>query len=350
MRSDSNHCYAASLILGLFFAGCGGAWKPATLAPDDLQTRMMRYQQTRLHQRIFFVGIARGHDLQDATERAYGEISRQLTWLPEGAPDLLVGLYRVDRTGTDSQGQIHVLAVLEREAAARKCHQLKRETLASLGKELTRCRLLLDAGEAADARACAAGAGDLKERARTLHAAQYAAEGDPAPGFAPSEAAKLRKLKVRLDETAMRRRAVLVHVIKIVDRRRGDLNAQVQQVVTGVGLRLAPGNIGQRMVKRALAGDSGRAAAAGKAAGAGYIIIGKINVEFLGSEMGQHFARAMGRVLILETESGKVLAEVNVGPFKGGHITRKDACDTAVKNVISAAGRELAERLKNITM
>jgi hypothetical protein len=96
----------AALVLVTLTSGCGRGSR------DEVRRQLMQHQQIKRHQRLFYVGIGEGGALEEATQAAYDEITRQLTWLPAGSRDLLRGLYRVDRTATDRDGRVHLLAVL----------------------------------------------------------------------------------------------------------------------------------------------------------------------------------------------------------------------------------------------
>ena len=336
-------CSSLAMALGFLLAGCGGAIHQSPHSPNDLQMKMMRYQQVMLHQRLFYVGIARAYNLQSATEQAYAEITKQLTWLPTGAPDLLVGLYRVDRTATDTEGNVHVLAVLEREDAGNHCRRLRDESRRTMGKDLTRCRLLLDAGETTEARECLADASRLLYRARTLHKASYSAVGDPAPAFVSHNSGDLQRLKDRISAASTRKRSVLIQVHKIVDGRYlGDINPEIAKVVSASGLKIASGTIARRQVDRALAGSTSAISAEGKKTGAGYIVVGKVDARFIGSEMGQYFATGNARLKVIETEGGRTMAELNSGTIKGGHISRDKALLRAAENAIKAVNVKLS--------
>ena len=335
--------------LSLSLVGCGGPAHQGALAASELRAKMMRYQQVHLHQRLFFVGIAQGTNLQIATSGAYKEIIRQLTWLPPGSRHLLGGLYRVDRSATDSEGSIHVLAVLEREAAASHMRRLRDEKLQNLRNDLLRCRQRLESGEIAATRTCLPLAKKKLRSARDMHIAAIAAVGDQALATPLPEESELRELSKRLDSTLTRNRSVLVHVLRIVDRRqKGDLNAYIQTLVSASGMKLVSGGISPRQVMEAMSGSTASVAAAGKKTGAGYLIVGNVKSRFIGSEMGQYFAMASGRLKIIETLGGRTVVELSTGDVKGGHISRRYALNKAADAAIKELSIRLKDKLKHL--
>jgi len=333
-------CLAA--VIGLFFAGCIGAAHNGHFSPDVLQTKMMRYQQVKLHQRLFYVGFARAHNLQTATDLAYQEITRQLTWLPSDAQDILIGLYRIDRTATDSEGAIHVLAVLDREAASHHLRRLRDENRQNLGKEIEGCRQYLNAGEPGEARDCFELCSRQIRRVISLHKASYSAVSDPSPTYNLKEIKDLQSIKERLSAMMTRKRSALVHVLRVSNQRHmGDFNPMFQEVLSSGGLKLASGAISRKLVHEALEGTTDRISEKGKKAGAGYLVVGQVKTKFTGSEMGQYFATSTARLIVLETEGGRILKEMTSGMIKGGHVSRMQACNKASEKAVRVLKRKL---------
>ena len=92
---------ALVLASALSLLGCPPT---GSLPREEVRRKLLQYQGVKFHQRQFFVGIAHGANLEAATQTAYQEITRQLTWLPAGSQDLLRGMYRVDRSATEVVG------------------------------------------------------------------------------------------------------------------------------------------------------------------------------------------------------------------------------------------------------
>jgi len=273
-------------------------------------------------------------------------ITRQLTWLPEASRGLLRGLYRVDRTATDREGRIHLLAVLEREAAAAHLGRLAFEQRGKAKAALNDCRRQLQAGELASARSQIALIEGQIGQIRTLLAAARAAVGDqarPAPFPEEQEAAEL---KARISEGEARRRTVLVHVLRIVDGTlTGDLTTSFRTVVSQRGLRVAHGNLSEGQVNAALEGTTRPLAEMARTQGAGYVVVGRVAARFSSEDMGQFFAWASGQIRLIETTSGRTVADLSYDHIKGGHISRGQACDQAISNAVSKLATELQQKL-----
>lgn len=327
---------------------CGPKGPPA----DEVRRRLLQRQQVKLHQRLFFVGVADGATLDEATQAAYADITRQLTWLPEGSRHLLQGMYRVDKNLPDSRGRIHVLAVLEREAAAAHLRKLASERQGSLKVALDVCERLIKDGDVPRTRACLAERVESKVVAvRQLLAASRAAVGDPArptPFAGEKRAADLAR---RVKAGEVRGRSVLVHVISVVDgKQRGDLNAAFGRVVTTRGLKLASGaTVLPLQVELALKDNTADIAKTGKLAGAGYAVVGKVEAKFSSEDSGQFFAWARGRIRLLETTAGKAVADFSYDQIKGGHISRQQACERALQNAVAKLTRDLDSKLAGLT-
>ncbi len=332
------------MVAALVWAAAGCGPPGGALAADELRTKMLRYQQNHLHQRKFYVGVAQGADLQAATGLAYDAITRQLTWLPSSSSrDVLRGLYRVDRSATDSSGEVHVLAVLEREAAASHLRRLRDEQRATLRLSLISCREKVNTADREGARRCVRDLSALVVQARDLHVAARAALGDEVRATPLPEEGQVKALTLRFGSAETMGKSMLVRVVKVTGGRRlGDLTPTFQTVVSEAGRKLASGSINTRQVIQALAGNTRGVAAAGKRAGAGYVLVGRVRATFSGSEMGQYFAHAGARLKVIETVSGRTVKELSSDNVKGGHISRRQALDKAVSNAV----KELTPKLR----
>jgi hypothetical protein len=331
----------AALVLVTLTFGCGGRG-----SRDEVRRQLMQHQQVKRHQRLFYVGIGEGGALEEATQAAYDEITRQLTWLPPGSRDLLRGLYRVDRTATDRDGRVHLLAVLEREAAAAHLQRVAVEKRAALKGTLNDCRRKLEAGELGGARKCVGGADQQVQLVRQLLAASKAAVGDPARPQPFPEEKEAAELTAKVSESAARGRTVLLHVLRVVDGQlTGDLDAEFRTVVSGSGFRLADGSVNTSQVNGALEGNTKALADAGRAAGAGYVVVGRVAARFSSEEMGQYFAWARGQVRVVETTSGRTVADLSYDKIKGGHVSRQQACERAIEHAVSRLQAELNRKL-----
>ncbi len=328
--------------LGLLVAGCGPppggrtGPPPGALPADQLRVKLKRYQQTERHERKFLVGLAEGDDLQQTTRRAFAAIDRQLRWVPRGGLHLLSGLYRVDKSPQDSDGRFHVLAVLDRVAAGDHLRGKRDERLERLRTAIAACRKKADACDLSGARVCLEGLETPLREARDVHLASRAMEGDSSRSPMPAEG-RIEALKGRLHKAEANRKSMLVQVFRTVDgKAAGDLNAGLQAVVSGGGLKLASGAVSAGQVKQALAGNTSAVALAATGAGAGYVLVGRVDVKYAGSEMGQYFAFAAGQVKVVDTVCGRTVLQLTLPRTKGGHISRRQACDKAASNALSA--------------
>jgi hypothetical protein len=324
--------------------GCG---RPS---PDEAQRQLLKHQQIKRHNRLFFVGLARGSTNEDATRSAYAEITRQLTWLPKDGRAMLEGLYRVDRVMVDDEGQVHVLAVLERQAAADHLKQVVEKERAGLATLIKRCERHLDAGQLKTARSCAEPVKGNVKKVRDLSSAAQAAVGDsPRPAAFP-EQAWATKLSSRLDQAGARSKVLLVRVLRVIDgRQAGNLDVQFGRVATRRGYRLADGRLSRQQVEGALSGETAAAVAeVGRKSGAGLVVLGQVVGRFSSEESGQFFAWARGQLRILETTAGKVVGELSHEQIKGGHVSRKQACERAVDNAATQLESALSAKLSEL--
>jgi hypothetical protein len=330
-------------------AACPSTTTSSGLPRDELRRKLLQYQETKFHQRQFFVGVAHGATLEQATDSASAEITRQLTWLPTGSQGLLRGMYRVDRSATDSEGSVHVLAVLEREAASAHLRKLCRDVEASASLRLVACRKQLRAGEVAAAQACLAAATEEVTKARDLMAASRAAVGDQSRRTflaAEEEASALAK---ELSTSQATRRSVLVRVLKKIDgRASGDLDAEFAAVCTNAGLKRASGVLSAARVSEALGGSTDGLLGVARTAGAGYVLVGEIAAQFSSEDSGQFFSFAVGSLRLIETTGGRSVAEISCKDVKGGHISRRQANEKAVGEATAQLKRELQAKLATL--
>jgi len=332
-------------ILASLLAGCGTGAAPA----EEVRRELLRYQQVKRHNRLFFVGIAQDASFEKARAEAFAEITRQVTWLPEKRRGVLEGLYRVDRVITDRSGELHLLAVLERQAAADHLQRLSGERRAELKVTLADCARRLEAGQLKQARSCVSPVEGKLEQIRELLAASRAALGDPPRAQPFPEEDEARKLSARLGDAKTRGGVVLVYVLREVDGSvTGDLNAELGQVVSRQGLRLAGATVPQRVLEQALTGSTEGIAAIGRKAGAGYVVAGQVKARFSSEESGQFFAWARGELKVIETTAGKTVAELSNEQIKGGHVTRQQACDRAIDNAVARLKDQLKRELSKL--
>jgi len=321
-------------------SGCPGtSGGSAPLPSAELRRKLLDYQQVKFPQRQFVVGLGAGATLELATATAFGEITRQLTWLPAGSQDLLRGMYRIERSATDEGGQVQALATLERDAANSHLRRLAREAEQAAAGRLPECEKSLGAGELDAAERCLAqGAAELA-RAADLFAAARAAVGDQALRAPLEPEARYAELRRRVSSSRTDRGSVMVAVQRVIDgRAAGDLSGEFARVVTDSGLKRADGTA---------ASLSGAALLkAARQAGAGYVIVGKVQGRFSSEDSGQYFSFAEGALRLLETVSGKVLAELSCSDVKGGHISREKATEKAVREAVSQLGAQLGGKLR----
>ena len=326
-------------------SGSGSGGGPA----EEVRRQLLRHQQVKRHGRLFYIGIAEDDALQQATRTAYAAITRQLTWLPARQQGVLEGLYRVDRAITDRDGRVHLLAVLERQAAADHLRRLAGERRVHVKATLTTCERRLQAGEAKQASACIEPAQAELEQIRELLAASRAAVGDP-PDRAPfPEEEQASALARKIADAGTRGRVVLLRVERVVDGKpAGSLDAEFGQVVSERGFRLADGTLTRGQVEDLLSGRVKQVAEGVRAAGAGYIIVGRVKARFSSEDSGQFFAWASGQLRVIETTSGKTVAELSHDQIKGGHISREQACERAIDNAVSQLQSALKQKLATL--
>jgi hypothetical protein len=334
------------VVLGVtLVAACGerGPVGPGGASPEEVRRRLVEYQGRRFSHRQFFVGVASGPSLDQATGVAFRDITRQLTWLPSGSQDMLRGMYRVEQQAADSSGTLHVLAALERESAAATLRKLSREADSQATAELAKCRHGFAAGELEQAKVCLEGANQRVARARDLLTAARAAVGDEDRRSTLDAEAAAAHLAQKLALAQTRRRSALLHVVREMDGAAdGDLDGEFSALLSDRGLRRVSAEISTAAVQRALAGSPGAVLQAAKHAGAGFAIVGRVQARFRSEDTGQYFSMAQGAIQVIETIGGRILAEVSCSDVKGGHISRQQANERAVR----AAVTELKSRLR----
>jgi hypothetical protein len=337
----------ALLLAPLALAACP---PPGGGAPDDVRRTLLQYQGLRLHDRQFFVAIARGATLEAATEEAFRELTRKLTWLPAGSQEMLRGMYRVERTASDSAGGVQVLAALEREAAEAHLRALYQQEDSAAVNALRECQRLLKAGEAAQASRCLERERARVARARELRAASRSAVGDharPAPIASELLAAELGS---ELGSTQTGRRSFLLRILREVDGAAdGDLDDELSPTLIDRGLRRAQGELAAGAVAGALAGNAEAALAAARRLQAGYLVAGRVRARFSSEDSGQFFSFAEGTVRVIESTAGRILLEVSCKDVKGGHISRRAANERAVREAVKLLREQLRAKLPAIT-
>jgi|GEM_PF-6387619 hypothetical protein len=331
-------------------SGNGGNGQTTTadkLSRDDLRQRMRRYQHVKFHQRQFYVGIAEGSNLAQATRQAKNRIRGQLKWLPRGADHLLRGLYRVARSGTDNNGRVHVLAVLDREMTGAHLGKLAKQADGAADAQIDRCVRLYKASELAGAKSCARKTGPMIRRARDLYTAARAAVGDPATTIRIPAADRLAKLRSDLSDSQARRRWVMIQVIDKLGGNRPQHNiTPYTAAATGAGWKVvgAMASIGE--IKRALASSAEDLIQTARLKRAGLLLVGKVKASFSGEEDGFFYAQASGRLRLYNVVSGRILSELTVPGLKAGHISRGKAVNKAANQVRQRLKRKLVTALQ----
>jgi hypothetical protein len=342
--------YSSPLFLLVAFCACSGTTQSTGALPrEEVRRKLLRYQEVQLHQRQFFVGLAAAATLDRATEAAYQEITRQLTWLPAGSQDMLRGMYRVDRSAQDSSGDVHVLAVLEREAAAAYLRKQAREVEEPVRVKLQGCQSQLKAGELQSAQACLEEGKRQLARVRELITAARAAVGDLArPTLLPAEELA-EKLEGQITGGQTQRRSALIHVLRELDgQAAGDLDGELASMCTDLGLKRVSADIPAAVVRQALEGRASGLLSLARSAGAGYAIVGAIKGRFSSEDSGQFFSFADGGLKVFESTGGRIVAEVACQEVKGGHISRQQANEKAVKEALVRLKGQLQAKLNAI--
>ena len=88
--------------------------------------------------------------------------------------------------------------------------------------------------------------------------------------------------------------------------------------------------------------------AAAREAGAGYAVVGQVKGRFSSEEGGQFFAWARGQLRVIETAAGKIVGELSHEQIKGGHVSRKQACERAVDNAAAQLSAALKAKLAEL--
>ena len=335
----------------LLVTACPSGGSSASLSGAELRRRLLDYQGTRFPQRQFVVGLGAGPTLEAATQSAFGEITRQLTWLPAGSQDLLHGMYRVERSATDTDGQVQALASLERDEASSHLRRLGREAEQLAANRLLDCRRLLHAGEIEQTDACLTRGEAELSRASDLIAVAQAAVGDSAPALRAALPTQAQYAELRRQSSAGRisRRSVLVHVIKEVDGRiAGDLDETFAPAATESGFKRIQADLGTEVTSKALAGGTAALLQLAHRTGAGYALVGRVRSRFSSEDSGQYFAMADGVLKLLETTGGRSVVELACNDVKGGHISREQALDKAVSEAVQRLLLALRPRLREL--
>jgi len=326
--------------------GCG-----TRLSAEEAQRLLLKHQQVKRHTRVFYVGLASAATMDSATGAAFAEITRQLTWLPKSGRHMLEGLYRVDRALSDRDGQVHVLAVLERQAAADHLATVVRKRRAKLAGTLQGCSRRLKRGELKQARRCMEPVkGELSQIGELTAGAQAAVGDSPRRAEIPEERLA-KELGAQLAAADSRSKVMLVRVLRVIDGQpAGNLDVRFGRVVTTGGYQVVDGRITHHQIEAVLArGGGARAVAeAARTAGAGYAVVGQITARFSSEEGGQYFAWARGQLRVIETAAGKIVGELSHEQIKGGHVSRKQACERAVDNAATALQAVLKAKLAEL--
>ncbi|MBW2732875.1 MAG: hypothetical protein JRH20_10830 [Deltaproteobacteria bacterium] len=103
----------------------------------------------------------------------------------------------------------------------------------------------------------------------------------------------------------------------------------IEQGMTRAGMQPAP----QRM-ESAHAADPTLAMMQASKLRAAKVLLAVVNGKFLASEDGEFYAQSACNYRVIDAISGKVLKSRRFGPFKSGHITRKNAVAKAIDTCI----------------
>jgi hypothetical protein len=348
-----NRTLGATLLL-LLLPACSGGGAIGSSGPlpgAELRRKLLEFQASRYPARQYVIGLGSGATLEAATQAAFGEVTRQLTWLPAGSQDVLRGMYRVVRSATDADQQIQALTALERDGASTYLQKLSREAEQAARDRLPDCRRALEAGEIDQAEACLArGNADLV-RASDLLVAARAAVGDAQIGPRAPLPTQVAYGDLARQSSAGKtgRRSLLLHVVKEHDgRAAGDLDETFAPAALESGFKRLAGELGSDVTGKALGGSPAALLKAARASGAGYALVGRVRAHFSSEEMGQYFAMASGVVKLIETVGGRSVVELSCQDVKGGHISREQALDKAVKEATRRLLEQLRPRLKEL--
>jgi hypothetical protein len=320
-------------LLGVGLLGCAGeASSRSDLSPEQARRKLLEYQGSRFHQRQFFVGTGEASTLDAATAQAHEAITKQLIWLPSTSQGLLVGMYRVERSVIDRDGSVHVLATLERDAAASHLRRLALENEAQGRHELEGCQKLFKASEIARARECLSQTNLKISAARDLFAASRAVIGDPAQQAALPEEGTAVELKQTIDKRSFSANTVVLRILEYIDGNLvGDRDTDFFSMLQESGYSRIVAQIPTSEIEMALSEKPEALVRTAQSASAGYAIAGRVTARFSSEDHGQFFSFAEGILRVFEVTSGRAVAEAACNGIKGGHVSRLEASKKASK-------------------
>lgn len=307
---------------------------------EDVKRSLLHEQQVRFHGRLFFVGLAWGPTLEAATQSAYNDIAHQLGWLPASSQTILQGI-RVERSVPDSQGNIHLLATLEREFVARELRRLAQEKQTQLHRDMPLCESRILAGEMHESRQCLQQLKAKLDLTRDLLAAAQTALGEPERAIVLSEIDTWNKLNAVFHKQCLEGRTVMLGVFRAPGET-PDITETLSRSVTQSGMKLLPVLFESHDVERFFAGDPSAILKRLRQEGVGYAVLGHIRSQFSEALQGQFFSMASGVLRVLRTTDGKILKEMSLENVKGGHLSKQKATEKATQH--------LAERLCDLLL
>jgi len=117
---------------------------------------------------------------------------------------------------------------------------------------------------------------------------------------------------------------------------RNALRDNVRQAVTEAGRPLLP---------ETAAAEGGNLAELGAQKGAAFILEVKVVGEFLSARHGEFYAHGTATAQFIQTDGGKVLHSLEIGPEKGGHFSKAEAVKVALDEVVKELGTQLRYKL-----
>jgi len=214
---------------------------------------------------------------------------------------------------------------------------------------LPECRRAVAAGELDSARRCIEqGQGELARAGQLINASR-AAVGDTARKSSLEGEESYSELAQRVSAGRLSRRSAMLQVWATLEAEAAaeeDLSSEFSPLLTDRGLKRVAGHVSVRTVQDALTDQVDSLAGSAGRAGAGYAVVGRIKARFVAEESGQFFSMADGAIRVVETTGRRVLFEVSCHDVKGGHITRRQANQKAVREAVRQLREQLGERLR----
>jgi hypothetical protein len=314
----------------------------------------MRRQQILSQPDRYVVGMAEGPSLVEARNAAFAQITDKLAALPESRQRLLRGLYRIDYLSTGTDGRVHVLAVVDREAASAILRKRARHRRWDLAKTLDRCGQLLEERQRRRAQQCLAWARQLEQEITDLRVASRAVVDQQPPDVAMPESRRLPQLAERVqaqeeqEVTEGRPPSVLVHIERYDDgERRGTANEAFVGLLRSEGLRVKERPVSRGLMEDALGERPEVVADVARAAGASYALIGRVERRRTTTEHEEErYALASGTLRLIDASTGQVLAEVARGKIRGGDTADLRSPAQAFAGTMQELKRRLSRQLE----